>query len=294
MGVAKIIRMLPLAAIAVVPNKVQAAGQPLVLAPSSGWVVDYAEDSCALRRAFSAGSDTATLQFRQAAPGDLFELTIMSGTLQRTRQAPSIRYQAVDEWSRPDGVLLADDDASHGVVFSDSLRPPALRPKGSAWPMWPDAERDARETAVTELEVTGSFERDLTLRVGAMHAPMEAMRACLRELVTHWGLDGRVQETLSRRVQPVEQRGWSRQILGAYPVDMLRQGKSGRVQVRLIVGADGMPTNCVAIKGTAEPSFETAACTSAMRYARFDPALDAQGQPVASHWSTTIVYQTGR
>jgi hypothetical protein len=31
-----------------------------------------------------------------------------------------------------------------------------------------------------------------------------------------------------------------------------------------------------------------------MRYARFEPALDASGQPVASYFVTTIIYKTGR
>ena len=113
---------------------------------------------------------------------------------------------------------------------------------------------------------------------------MEAMRACLRELVAHWGLDPDAQAALSRAVTPVGQADWQRRILEAYPRDMLRQGKSASVPTRLIVGPDGRPTAC---KAVAEPSFEQATCANMIRYARFEPALDAAGLPVASYFITT-------
>jgi hypothetical protein len=293
MKLSKIVR-LALTAFATVPAAAHAAGQPLLMTPSSDWTVDHAADSCALRRTFSGGEDTASLELRQFMPGDSFDITIGSDTLWRTRGAPHIRHRPDEDWLDPPRPSFLGNGDWHGVRFNDSLRPAPSMPSGEAWPAWPDEDRDAREAAVTELAVAGSFERQLTLQTGGMHAPMEAMRACLRELITHWGLDSSVQETLSRRVQPIEQRTWAQQIFDEYPVDMLRQGKSGRVQIRLMVGIDGKPTNCVAIKGPAEPSFETAACASTMRYSRFEPALDAQGQPVASYWGSTLVYETRR
>ena len=138
------------------------------------------------------------------------------------------------------------------------------------------------------------FEPTLTLGTGRMRAPMEAMRACLHDLVTRWGLDATAQDTLSRKATPIDQIGWARQTMEHYPTDMLRVGKSARLPIRLLVGTDGKPTACVALEGFAEPSFERAACTSAMRYARFESALDANGQPVASYFVTTIVYTVGR
>ena len=37
-----------------------------------------------------------------------------------------------------------------------------------------------------------------------------------------------------------------------------------------------------------------AACQDITRYARFNPAWDAAGNPISGSWGTTIVYQLGR
>jgi hypothetical protein len=282
------------APLAATPAGAQASGQPLLMNPTSDWSVDYAEDSCALRRAFGSGEDSAVLELRQVGPGESYELTIGSDTLSPARGTPRIRYGADEDWFEPHAAFALAADSWHGVRFGDSLRPVALKPTSEAAPPWPDAERDARETAVNQLTLAGSFERDLTLKLGRMHAPMEAMRTCTRELVTRWGLDPTVQDTLSRPVIPIRQLDWARRTMEAYPIEMIRQNKSARLPIRLMVGADGQPTSCVASKGVADPAFETAACAGAMRYARFDPAIDANGQPVASYFITTVVYQLGR
>jgi hypothetical protein len=296
MGLSKIIRLLPPVFCAVAGAQAHAAEpQALTLAPTSEWVVDYAEDNCALQRSFAAGGDTATLTLRAFSPGDSYEATIVSDTFPRTRRAPRIRYRSDESWYEPWAPPnFVKADARPGVIFSDSLRPAALKPRDSVWPTWADADRDARERAVTEFAIANDSGRELALQTGAMHRPMEALRACLRELVTHWGLDSAVQETLSRKVTPVRQADWARRVLNAYPVAMLRAGKSGRVPIRVIVGTDGKTVSCIAYEGFADPAFGQAACSSMMRHSRFEPALDAAGQPVVSYWVTTIVYQVGR
>jgi len=278
------------APLAAAPAAAQAVEPLLLMNPTTGWSVDYAEDSCVLRRSFGSGEGTALLELRQGGPGDSYELTLGSDTLASARRTPRVYHGTDTDWYEPARPSLLSSGNWHAVRFNDSLRPAALKPKDEAWPVWPNEDRDARETAVDQITIAGGFERDLTLRTGRMHAPMDALRVCTRELVTRWGLDPDVQDTLSRRVTPIQQAGWTRQMLNAYPLDMLRKGKSGRVAIRLLVDVNGKPTQCVATKGMAEPSFETAACSGAMRYARFEPALDAGGQPVASYWLTTILY----
>jgi len=281
-------------ALGVAPLGARAAEATLEMAPSSAWVVDYAADRCALRRAFAAGDEQATLELRQYAPGDNLEVIVVSNIPTRSRRGPRVRFEPDADWYDPPGAMLLDVAAGHGVMYTDTLQPTALKPSGKPYAPWSDQDRDAREASITGLTLAGPFEPTLTLATGRMRQPMEAMRACLHELVTHWGLDATAQETLSRKVMPIDQMGWARQTMDAYPTDMLRAGKSARLPIRVLVGTDGKPTACVALEGYAEPSFERAACASAMRYSRFEPALDASGQPVASYFVTTIVYTIGR
>lgn len=272
------------------PNPAFAADGPLAMTPTSNWSVDYAEDSCALRRTFESGGDKMGLELRQLAPGDDFEVVLVSTTLSRTSAAPRARFEPDSGWFKPLFHRLLDSQSSHGVGYTDSLRPNALKPFGETPPAWAPEERIAREQAVTALTVGGSFEREITLQTGSMHQPLAALRKCMDDLVTQWGLDPQVQATLSRAAQPVDQMGWARRIMQNYPRDMLRANKSARVPIRVIVGADGKPASCAASMRQAEPSFEQAACAATIEYARFVPALDASGTPVPSIFATTVVY----
>ena len=276
---------------AVVPSApafAQEADNPLEMAPASQWVADYGEDSCTLSRAFQAGEDRAVLHIRQSRPNEMPEIVIVSDTLSPTGQNPRVRFEPDEGWYDPFEAVLLDDPSARGARFRDVLRQNALKPKDEPWGPWPEQERDAREESITSLSINALFARTVRLNTGDMHRPMNAMRACMDDLVKGWGLDPEIEASLSRPVQPINLAAWVGRSVEKYPTDMLRAGKSGAVKVHLIVGADGKPERC--LPGSAEPSFQKAACESLMKYARFEPALAADGKPVASHFSTTIVY----
>ena len=278
-------------ALCAAPVCAQAADGPLRMAPASQWVVDYADASCAVRRAFSAGDDQAILEFRQYGPGDDLEMLVVSRTLARKRGIPRVRFGPDDEWFEPVAPQVVNTGTGQGVLYRHSLRPGEREPKGEARPAWSEQDREAREQSVWELTVSRSFERDLTLETGRLHQPMEAMRACVEELVTHWGLGPVAQGPLMRSAKPIDLEDWTRRTLENYPADMVSAGKSGRVEARLIVGKDGKPTSCYP-RAFAEPSFLQAACNSLIQHARFEPALDGNGEPVAGTYFTTVVYET--
>lgn len=280
------------AALAASPGAAQTTAEPLEMTPSSVWEADYGEDSCALRRAFKSGEEEeAFLQLRQFGPGDLFEVSVVSRTLSRTSQAPRVRFEPDEGFFEPYSPFFLDEGDLHGVQYSDSLRPIALKPPGESYPEWPEAEWPARERSITGLQISRSFERDIVLRTGAMDRPMSAMRTCIDDLLAQWGVDPAKYRALSRDPRPIDLPGWAQKVQASYPADMVRAGRSGRVFIRLVVGADGRPTSCIPDKRSAETSFGEHACNTSMRHARFEPALDANGAPVASFYTTTLVYQ---
>lgn len=81
------------------------------MAPSSEWIVDYADDSCALRRAFKVGDEQAILQLRQFAPGENFEVVLLSSTLTRTDKAPRVRFEPDGDFRQPLAPFFIDDGA---------------------------------------------------------------------------------------------------------------------------------------------------------------------------------------
>lgn len=64
----------------------------------------------------------------------------------------------------------------------------------------------------------------------------------------------------------------------AYPASARRNGESGRVAVLLTLDAAGVPTGCTVRESTASETLNQVTCELAMRNARFNPRLDADGR----------------
>jgi hypothetical protein len=266
------------------PSVASAADEPLVMTPASPWVMDYAADSCALRRTFEAGDQKASLEFRQYGPGDLFEVLVVSDTVRRRDRGPRVRFEPDSAWREPPAARLASNSGGEGVLYQDSLLP--RNPVTSALT---EPERDARERAITGLTLADTFERTLTLRTGRMQQPMAAMRTCLLDLASPSGLDEGPPGPVVRGPIPVDLQDWAARTQEHYPAGMAILERGARVSVRLIVGKDGKPRTCFA-EGAAEQAFLDMACSALTKFARFEPAIDANGEPAIGSYSTTIVY----
>lgn len=120
---------------------------------------------------------------------------------------------------------------------------------------------------------------------------MAAMRACQDDLVRSWGLDPEELRTLTRPAMPKDYEDLAREVQAVYPWRMRSIGWQATIRVRLIVGSDGRPTECnVRADGQREDFTETA-CDILMTKARFEPALDAAGEPTSALWTTRILYR---
>jgi periplasmic protein TonB len=95
----------------------------------------------------------------------------------------------------------------------------------------------------------------------------------------------------SRGVSPKGQSGWARRIQDNYPARALRDEREGRVGVRVTIGPDGRVSACSVSSSSGSPDLDAAACEGMQRHARYEPALDAAGNPITASTSTTIVYQ---
>lgn len=96
------------------------------------------------------------------------------------------------------------------------------------------------------------------------------------------------------QARPVERDGfnrWAARIQEAYPSAAIRRGIEGNVGVSVVIGSDGRVQTCTVTSSSGERSLDDAACQGMERYARYDPALDAAGNPTTGRDSITIVYQ---
>ena len=76
-----------------------------------------------------------------------------------------------------------------------------------------------------------------------------------------------------------------------YPVRALVNEDMGTTSFRLEVSAQGDVTNCTISQSSGHADLDAATCKAVMRRAKFEPAVDYDGQPVASMYSNRVRWQ---
>lgn len=95
----------------------------------------------------------------------------------------------------------------------------------------------------------------------------------------------------ARVASPRNERRWMRRIEDNYPSRPLRQRLEGTVGIYVEVTVKGRATNCEVTSTSGSELLDQAACNGALRYARFNPALDAMGRPISGSFATQINYE---
>ena len=94
-----------------------------------------------------------------------------------------------------------------------------------------------------------------------------------------------------RGVAPRNPRAWAARIHENYPIEAREQQWEGVVALTVTVEPDGRASDCKVTQSSGHAILDAAACTGMVRYSRFDPALDRDGRPIASTFSTRITYR---
>jgi Gram-negative bacterial TonB protein C-terminal len=276
--------------------------EPLRLLPSSKWELDYSDDHCRLGRQFGLGEQEMLVFFDRFGPGEEFRITV-SGKLTKIfnnqvdaniQFGPDEKEQVV---SFAKGSIGKNTPAiiSFGKIRVEAPiveTPVIINKKGAknnepqiVSKIFPPVSTE-RLAAIKYLSINSAFNRNVVFQTGPMLAPFKAFDTCVDELMTHWGIDVEKHKALMQSVIP---RGYPGDWLTTYdyPVEMLRQGQPAIIEFRLNVGIDGKPTNCNIQLTTRPKEFDAAVCKALMKKARFEPALDASGQPLPSYWRST-------
>lgn len=67
-----------------------------------------------------------------------------------------------------------------------------------------------------------------------------------------------------------------------YPEAARDRGEQGAATAGLLIGTSGLVESCTITKSSGSISLDAATCQRAREHARFDPARDAAGRPIAS------------
>jgi outer membrane biosynthesis protein TonB len=236
------------------------------------------------------------LEFRQFSTDNQLQ-RLVAGNGRSRRREVDYKFEPFGEWRKNNFAIYAKFGEFEGAILSASILAP-LDDKEQEAKAEGQIDRSIEVRAAqayeqaTGISIAGPFDRDVTLKTGSLGAPFKAMRECIDELLTHWGIDAAAHKTLSRTAQPRNMRALAAAVQSDYPGTALRAGMPAILRVRLAIDAAGSVTVCRMQLQYAEPEFERAACQNLKR-ARFDPALDKDGMPIASYWTTAIYYSIG-
>lgn len=283
MGESRFIGVALAAALCGVPAGAR-ADEPIIMKPVSGWVMDYADDACALRRTFGSEDRPVWLELRQFAPSFEFLVTVATGSFKMVMRAPRSRFL-------PDGPERTQDLAAYGaygegveaVMFPDDVF-------GGLPGPWVDTQRDERERSITGLQIESTFKEDFILQTGELHRPMTAMRTCLDDLLRSWKIDPEVSRTLSRPATPVDINRWAAPIRRLFPTGLYYVSGTPSVVFRLLIDDVGNVESCKVQRPVVHQDYEDEICGIILKRAKFSPALDAAGQPVRSLYTQRVVY----
>jgi len=73
-----------------------------------------------------------------------------------------------------------------------------------------------------------------------------------------------------------------------YPAMDLRMNHEGVVRFQLAIGVDGRVSSCSVVQSSGWPGLDSATCALVAKRARFTPAQDESGQPMAGSYSNAI------
>ncbi|WP_082697536.1 energy transducer TonB [Novosphingobium fuchskuhlense] len=283
-----------LAIIAICPLSARAADT--VLEPSDKWVLNYANDSCRLARAFGTDDEKVVLILDQYQPAGVMDLSLVGKRFKRfavPRVPVSVTFgPGLPAGELRDGITGTLGPENTAIVMTgprDILNRSTSRRAAGTFEEMQQSTAE-QEEAITEAHIAVSSMR-FSLHTGSMKAPLGAMRTCMASLVRDWGLDPAQQYALVRHVAPKGAPGnWLTSV--DYPKGALAKGANAIVRFRLMVGADGMPSQCFVQQATMSPDFIKLTCDLLMKRARFSPALDAFSKPIASFYTNAVRWLT--
>jgi TonB family protein len=251
-----------LALVATAPATAAAAPSP----PVPKWVLNYAGTYCILSR--DPAGDMSGVAFRTRPFSDEHDLLLLLSPT----GAKSFTGDGVVHTGGIDGLpryVSVGEPKGKAVRLVDTVI---------------TTEQMERLAVSGNLRVTVPGKLDESVTLANMAQAMKALHLCEDDLAKRWN----VQKTW---VVPPKPTADPRNLFSAsdYPSLALDRGRQGGVRVLLSLDATGAMSDCRLIEGSGDASIDAVPCRVFRKRAKFTPALDANGRPVASAYLAPIV-----
>lgn len=260
---------------------------PISLAQDGNWVANYEDASCQLLGKFGTGKSAIVAIFTRFEPSDIFHLSLQGENLKPLGNSAKVMLGfgpgQPERETLPSLATLADKPL---LIFGSQRFDGWTQPPGRE-EVKPPPVTPAQEATVSHLDVRLPGQFNYRLMLGSMGKPMATVRHCMDGLLEHWGYSPAAYAAQSRRATPSNYPGnWVSS--DDYPLRALKRRQDGIVQFRLDLDEAGKILNCHILSRTNPDEFADLSCRLLTRRARFEPALDAAGDPTRSFFIDTV------
>jgi len=225
------------------------------------WTIDYGRVSCTLARRIS-GDDSAILALNAPLGTEPGEFVLLDGG------------------AGLDPRLAGDLEIRFGSGAAVAVRATSEQRNGRAVVRLRPVPDDflARMAGEGGMTVTRNGEALFAFAPPDARAGVEALTRCNDDLLQGWGIDVPARRALSRNAR-LRNTDWASAVMpgaNTYLVFVAQVSERGRA------------TDCRVVVSSRNPRMDRAVCDTMRSNARYEPALDAQGRPVASQYVTRI------
>lgn len=243
------------------------AGPPRAVAGGAvppGWTIEQRETGCRVNLdPPDAGEPLISIMDRP--------LTGRSLVSMRLRAPIAIPYRAAVQLT-----LLPSRTRVNGEAIGF---PPNSGPVTSVTLSVPTAE--LLRMPITRLRLAAGETRLADVSLQGWKEALGAVRTCRDAALRTMGIDPAQTANIATFARPLVEEGrWF--MPQDYPIEARRARAQGRVAGRYRVASDGTVGDCVVVASSGHPALDQGTCALVLAHARFAPARDAAGRPIAS------------
>ncbi|MGB3470657.1 MAG: energy transducer TonB [Erythrobacter sp.] len=274
---------------------------PVVLKPTSNWVIDFAEGQCNMARTFGTDEggpeeDKHAVFFRQWAPSRSFAFSAAGSSFRKFKSRRATYVTFSDDREEFETLPFAGNNDSYGksVIYS-SLSIEGDRAADEENTDDDDTVYDGFPQLDVDMAASARFvslrqgKRTVRLETGTLAEAFAVMNKCTQGLVKAWGLDVERHLTATRMPKMTNFDSVARRVAQKYPRQALNRGEQAILRVRVMVDETGKATDCFISEVTRTVRLDSPACRPLMQ-GTYTPALDKDGKPFASYFTTKITY----
>lgn len=267
-------------------------GDGTVYRQDGAWALDYGDDYCRLASTFNNGRKDVFLALERIEASPLMRVVLV-GDIRMYRGAMEMGFTLLPSGSERKVPFVSSQtaDGQRYVNLGPQMLAEMPAPAGplpaaiSAPPPYDRAAELAAAENVDAMLFQSGLTEAIRLETGSLRAPVEALQLCVDELLDHWGLDADRHAAMSRQAWPAEpMHSWLPG--GTIPFSEFGKLGGGANQLRMMVDAEGKVTACEVHWPTLAEGLNRQICDALVTNGKFEPALDADGQPFASYFTT--------